>query len=91
MRIVHKGLREFYETGCKRGIIPSHATRLQKLLSELSSANSLNDISDASASLHFLKKGYLGYPCYSIWVSGAWRLVFEFGNGVGDVDYVNYH
>lgn len=35
----HKGLKNFYLTGCKAGIIAEHCTRLQIILQLLDAAN----------------------------------------------------
>jgi proteic killer suppression protein len=75
--IAHKGLREFWESGSKRGIKPEHADRLRVLLSLLDNAKALDDIDVPGLDLHQWKG--MKSPPWSISISGSWRLLFQWG------------
>ena len=86
----HKGLEKFFYTGSKKGIIPSHAKKLGKILDRLHAATELRDLIWPGSNFHPLIGNYK--DMYSISVSGNWRIVFRFAGGqVYDVDYVDYH
>lgn len=86
----HKGLKRFFETGIKSGIQPRHAARLRLQLAALDTAQSVEDMDIPGFRLHLLKGKDKGR--WSIWVSGNWRLTFEFKDGnVHIVDYEDYH
>jgi len=82
----HKGLGRFYEVGTKRGIQLKHAGRLRLQLSALDTAHRIEDMDIPGYRLHPLKGKLKGR--WSIWVSGNWRLTFEFKDGnVHILDY----
>lgn len=86
----HKGLRDFFLTGSKKGISADHAKRLKLLLIRLHTSLSAEDMDLPGFKLHALKGDLQGY--YSVTVSGNWRLVFRFqGADAVDVDYLDYH
>jgi proteic killer suppression protein len=86
----HKGLKRFYETGSRSGIQPAHANRLRMQLAALETAHSADDMDIPGFRLHPLKGSDRGR--WSIWVSGNWRLTFEFRDGnVHVLDYEDYH
>lgn len=86
----HKGLQRFFETGKARGIQAKHADRLRLHLAALDTAQSLEDMRIPGYRLHPLKGKAKGR--WSIWVSGNWRLTFEFEDGdVHVLDYEDYH
>ncbi|MEY3137229.1 MAG: hypothetical protein RL580_961 [Pseudomonadota bacterium] len=86
----HKGLRNFYVTGSVAGIQHRHADRLRMLLSAVDTAHIVGDIDIPGARLHPLKGQQKGR--WSVWVSGNWRLTFEFREGHAYVlDYEDYH
>ena len=90
----HKGLRKFYETGSKKGIVASHVTKLQMILVALEIAEEANELDLPAFSLHALKGDLLGYwsLSYKEQVNGNWRVIFRFkGNDVELVDYLDYH
>ncbi len=88
--IRHKGLRRFYETGSKSGIQAKHAARLRLQLAALVTAQSVDDMDIPGFRLQPLKGKNRGR--WSIWVSGNWRLTFEFRDGNAYlVDYEDYH
>ncbi|MGH8522792.1 MAG: type II toxin-antitoxin system RelE/ParE family toxin [Gammaproteobacteria bacterium] len=86
----HKGLRKFFDSGSAAGIQPQHAKRLRMLLTALDTAQSIEDMDIAGFRFHPLKGSERGR--WSIWVSGNWRLTFEFQEGnVYVLDYEDYH
>jgi len=86
----HKGLEDFFYTGSKRGILPNHANRLERILDRLNAAMEIKDMNYPGSFLHQLtgdKKGL-----YSVKVSGNWRVFFKFENGDAYiVNYDDYH
>lgn len=86
----HKGLEAYFRTGSKAGIRPDHADKLLKQLFALDLAKSANDLDAPGWRLHRLSGKQKG--CWSLSVSGNWRLVFRFdGADVELVDYLDYH
>jgi proteic killer suppression protein len=86
----HKGLRDFFETGSKRGISPELASRIARRLDVLEAAQELADIDAHGFNLHQLKGNRTGE--WAISVSGNWRITFKFGKGeVSDVNLEDYH
>jgi proteic killer suppression protein len=86
----HKGLRRFYESGNLGGIQPKHAKRLRMLLAALDTSQTVNDMDVPGFRLHRLKGENKGR--WSVWVSGNWRVTFEFRVGQAHVlDYEDYH
>ena len=86
----HKGVQKFYETGSKAGVQAAHATKLSRQLTVLDTAKTPEDIKMFGWNLHQLSGNQAGR--WSIWVSGNWRLTFEFeGIDVILVDYQDYH
>ena len=51
----HKGLREFYESGSKKGIQPEHAPKLGRILDRLDASISPQDMNLPGYRLHPLK------------------------------------
>ena len=80
----HKGLEQFFKTGSKAGISPSHAARLRLQLAKLDGATGPDDMAMPGWRLHPLSAGH-----WSVWVNGNWRMTFAF-QGV-DAVLVNYH
>ena len=86
----HKGIRQFFERGTKSGIQANHAGRLRLQLAALDTAQTIDDMDLPGYKLHPLKGRMKNR--WSIWVSGNWRLTFEFKDGnVFVVDYEDYH
>lgn len=86
----HKGLRRFYQSGSVAGIQPQHAKRLRMQLAALDTAASVEDMDIPGFRLHPLKGSQRDR--WSVWVSGNWRLTFEFRDGNAYVlDYEDYH
>ena len=86
----HKGLQRFYERGTKAGIQSKHTNRLRLQLAALDTALTIEDMDVPGYRLHSLKGRAKNR--WSIWVSGNWRLTFEFKDGdVHILDYEDYH
>jgi toxin HigB-1 len=86
----HKGLRKLFETGSAAGVQAAHARRLTMQLAALHTAQTAEDMDIPGFRLHPLK-GTDAKRC-SIWVSGNWRVTFEFKDGNAYViDYEDYH
>ncbi len=86
----HKGLRKFYETGSKKGIVATHEMKLQMILAALDIAEVPEELDLPAFSLHALKGDLKGY--WSMKVNGNWRVIFRFkGNDVELLDYLDYH
>jgi len=86
----HKGLRELFLKGTKKGVRPDMADRLQRRLDVLDAADSLEALGLPGFRLHPLKGDMR--EKYSIRVTGNLRITFRFENGdVFDVDLEDYH
>ena len=90
--IKHKGLKRFFNSGGSdtRGINSDHEHKLRDQLAALDSAADITDMDLPGWRLHLLKGQDKGR--HAIWVSGNWRMTFEFENGDAFVvDYEDYH
>lgn len=86
----HKGLRELFLKGSKKGVRPDMAERLERRLDVLDAANSLQALGLPGFRLHSLSGDMKGR--YSIRVTGNWRITFRFEDGdVFDVNLEDYH
>ena len=86
----HKGLKEFFETGGKRGIRPELASRIARRLDVLEAAQQIGDIDAHGFNLHRLKADRQND--WAISVSGNWRITFRFVNGEAlDINLEDYH
>ncbi len=86
----HKGLQKFFIEGNKRGIIPGHAAKLERILDRLDASTCPKDMNLPGYKLHELKGDMQGL--WSVWVNGNWRVTFGFeGNNAVLVDYQDYH
>lgn len=86
----HKGLKNFFFKGAKKGINPDHEEKLGNILDMLNAASVVEDMNFPGSKLHLLepKKDKV----YAVSVSGAWRVTFKIENGNAYiVDYKNYH
>ena len=83
----HRGLEQYFKTGSKAGVQPSHANRLRLQLAKLDGAKGPEDMAMPGWKLHPLSNGH-----WSVWVNGNWRMTFTF-DGVDAVlvDYLDYH
>ena len=85
----HKGLKEFFEKGNKRGISPGLASRIARRL-VLNAAQRITDIDAHGFELHRLKGERQDE--WAISVSGNWRITFRFAKAeVSDVNLEDYH
>lgn len=83
----HKGLEQYFRTGSKAGIQPSHSARLRLQLAKLDGAKSPDDMAMPGWRLHVLTTGH-----WSVRTNGNWRLTFAFeGEDAVLVDYRDYH
>jgi proteic killer suppression protein len=86
----HKGIRNFFETGSKAGIQPSHATKLVDQLSTLNVATTPEQMNVPGWQFHALSRDLAGH--WAVSVNGNWRLTFTFEEEDAVlVDYRDYH
>ncbi len=86
----HKGLKELFLKGSKKGVHADMADRLRRRLDVLDAANSLKALGIPGFRLHSLSGKMKGK--HSIRVTGNWRITFRFKNAdVFDVDLEDYH
>jgi proteic killer suppression protein len=86
----HGGVEEFFATGSKAGIQPSHAAKLSVPLFQLNRAKSAKDMDAPGWGLHSLHGGLKHH--WAVKVNGNWRLTFTFeGENAILVDYRDYH
>lgn len=86
----HKGLEQYFATGTTRGINAQHAAKLRRLLTALHTAEGPQNMNQPGYRLHALRGDRANQ--WAVWVSGNWRLVFEFhGTDAVNVDLVDYH
>ena len=78
VRFRHKGLRQLHEDGSAKGVPPSMADTLRKLVFAIETAETLDQLSRFPGwKLHPLKGGMTGF--WSLTVTGNRRLVFRYG------------
>ena len=89
--VKHKALRRLFEQCDGKGLPPEMLKRLKRMVSALHATDDLKLLETVSGwRLHPLKGDLAGY--WSLSVSGNWRLLFKWHNGVAeDVDLVDYH
>lgn len=87
----NKGLQELFEKGKTARLPQERLKKIKMILAALDAATELKDLNMPAFRLHKLKKPPLdGF--YSIDVSGNYRVVFRFDDGVvSDVDYLDTH
>ena len=86
----HKGLKDFYETGSKKGIQPEHAPKLGRILDRLDASICPQDMDLPGYRLHPLKGDM--EDLWSVTVNGNWRVTFGFeGQDAYLVDDMDYH
>jgi len=86
----HKGLELFFKTGRKSGIQAKHSKRIQLILGRLNAATSPDDMNLPGLYLHQLSGKRS--QCWSVRVSGSWRITFRFNESHAEVvDYEDYH
>jgi proteic killer suppression protein len=86
----HKGLRQLFETGRRKGVPPQLARRISTLLDWLAAAAEIRDLNMPGFGLHELKGDRRG--TWAIKVNKNWRITFRFvASEVYDVDLEDYH
>jgi proteic killer suppression protein len=86
----HKGLKAFFETGSKKGVIPEHGPKIARILDRLDASIAPGDMNLPGYYLHQLSGQDKG--AWSVRVSGNWRITFMFqGEDAILVDYKDYH
>ncbi len=86
----HKGLEQFYITGTKKGIIPEHSKKIERILDRLDASIKPEDMNLPGFKLHQLIGKDKGR--WSIWINGNWRITFEFiGEDAIKINYEDYH
>lgn len=86
----HKGLRELFDTGRTARIDAKFTARVSERLDALDAATNLQMLDVPGYRVHPLKQ--FKPLRYSMWVSGAWRITFEFSDGNAyNVDFEQYH
>ena len=85
----HGGLKRLYEHDEERWVKAPFRTRVRAILALLDQAATPADLAAPSYRLHPLK----GRPnCWSMCVSGNWRIVFRVENNeIWEVDLEDYH
>ena len=86
----HKGLKQLFERGNRRGVNPQHVAKIENILGVLDIAQKIEDVDVHSFRLHPLTGDLKGF--WSVMVRANWRVVFRFENGnVFEVDLLDYH
>ena len=86
----HRGLQDFFETGSKAGIQPSHATRLRIQLTRLEVSINPQDMNAPGWKLHQLSGNLVDR--WAVTVNANWRLTFTFEDADAVlIDYQDYH
>jgi toxin HigB-1 len=86
----HKGLKQLFERGNRRGVNPQHIEKIENILGVLDIAQKIEDVDVHSFRLHPLTGDLKGF--WSATVRANWRVVFRFENGnVFEVDLLDYH
>jgi len=87
---LHKGLRDFFNTGSMAGIQVKHAQRIRMILAQLNQARSIKDLDIPTLRLHQLKGQRKGI--WAVTVQANWRITFRFIEGDAEiVNYEDYH
>ena len=86
----HKGLRNFYLSGDRSGIIVEHQNRLQVILQLLNAASKPEQLHLPGFGFHKLKGKLKNF--YAVTVRANWRVIFQFEKEDAVlIDYVDYH
>ena len=86
----HKGLETFFVSGNRKGILPTHANKIARILDRLDASVKPEDMNLPGYNLHKL----IGTEknTWSVWVNGNWRITFQFEDEHAIiVDYRDYH
>ena len=86
----HKGLDRFFAKSERRRIDAKQADRVRRILDRLDPAVKPEDMNLPGLKYHGLSGTRKG--TYSVWVSGNWRITFEFDSGDAvNVNLEDYH
>lgn len=86
----HKGLKNFWEKGNRKGLPAAFAPRLERILDALDAATEASQLNLPGFNLHRLKGDRKDE--WSITVSGNYRLTFTFVSGDAEaVNLEDYH
>jgi toxin HigB-1 len=92
-RFRHKGLKQLHEDGNAKGVQPSMADKLRKLLFALETADDIDQVNRFPGwKLHPLKGALEGF--WSLTVTGNLRPMFRYDeamNTASDIDLIDYH
>jgi toxin HigB-1 len=87
---IHKGLKEFWETGKTKGNPANQASKIHVRLSVINAAQKIEDCDRPGFKLHQLGGNRKGI--WSITVTGNYRITFQFRDGDAYiVNYEDYH
>jgi toxin HigB-1 len=89
--IKHKGLKQLFQRGSRKGVPAEFAEKLERMLTALHYARTIDEIGRVQGwRLHPLKGDLKGF--WSLSVTRNYRLIFRFsGGGAHDLDLVDYH
>lgn len=86
----HSGLKDLFETGATPRIDKKFHARCIEVLDVVNRASDLRALNLPGYRLHQLKQ--FKPVRFSIWISGAWRITFEWDKGDAyRVDFEQYH
>jgi proteic killer suppression protein len=86
----HKGLKKLYEDGDRSGIRADLVGTVEKILTILDAAVTLQAFDLPRYRLHPLKGNLKGY--WAVTVRANWRIIFRFEDGNAfDVELADYH
>lgn len=86
----HKGLERYFTRSERQGIDAKQAPRIRRILDRLEAAAKPEDLNLPGFKFHRLTGARKG--TYSVWVSGNWRVTFEFEAGDAiNVNLEDYH
>ena len=89
-RFRHKGLERLFTRGDTSGVNPQLAAKLRRMLALLDKGKDPSALNAPGYRLHQLKGDRKGQ--WAAWVSGNWRLVFEFEDeDATNLDLLDYH
>ena len=90
LRFRHKGLERLFRTGSARGLSAQHVGRIRLVLAQFNISRTPAMMNAPGLQLHSLTGDRKGQ--WAVWISGNWRVVFEFeGENATNVDLVDYH
>ena len=88
--IRHKGLRNYWTMGRKKGLNAAWLPRLRLILAALDAAEEPEDMNFPGSYFHMLRGDLAGF--YSVRLTGNQRVIFAFeDDGFVNIDIVDYH